>query len=151
MKVLAVFILSLAILRTANAFPSAVRLSLYFLIDHTAIKNSQQAFNDPGIYQRLANRYGVDLPPKQDIVTRENVLSARDASLGDTVDGLLNGSLPGTTLPSIIMPGLGHIVIDVPPVVTIGRKVIPDANHPFQDPPLGAQRGGCPGLNGKSI
>ncbi|ORY86707.1 Chloroperoxidase, partial [Leucosporidium creatinivorum] len=31
--------------------------------------------------------------------------------------------------------------------ITIGLKAIPDAAHPFQNPPPGAQRGGCPGLN----
>lgn len=30
---------------------------------------------------------------------------------------------------------------------TTGRKAIPDAAHPFQAPPAGAQRGNCPGLD----
>ncbi|ORY86722.1 Chloroperoxidase, partial [Leucosporidium creatinivorum] len=29
----------------------------------------------------------------------------------------------------------------------VGRKGFPDSAHPFQNPPSGAQRGGCPGLN----
>ncbi|KAG0147181.1 hypothetical protein CROQUDRAFT_62075 [Cronartium quercuum f. sp. fusiforme G11] len=33
------------------------------------------------------------------------------------------------------------------PVISVGRKVIPDANHPFIAPGPTDQRGGCPGLN----
>lgn len=32
-------------------------------------------------------------------------------------------------------------------IPTIGRKLIPDADHPFQAPSSTAQRGPCPGLN----
>ena len=36
-----------------------------------------------------------------------------------------------------------------PPLLipTVGKKLIPDANHPFQAPSATAQRGPCPGLN----
>lgn len=152
MKVPAVLVLSLTIFQKASAFPRAVRISLYFLFDPHSRKNSQQAFNDPEIHQRLARRYGADVASKRDVDTGENDLSTiGDDSLADIVNGLLNGSLPGATLPSVTIPGLGPIAIEVPPVVAIGRKVIPDADHPFQDPPQGAQRGGCPGLNSKSL
>ena len=49
-------------------------------------------------------------------------------------------------LPALPIPGLNiPTSIDVPFVVTLGTKVIPDAAHPFQNPPAGSQRGGCPG------
>lgn len=75
-------------------------------------------------------------------------LHSRDISLGDLVNGLLNGTLPGVTFPAISLPlGLGEILLEVPPVVAIGRKAIPDEGHPFQEPQATDQRGGCPGLN----
>lgn len=45
---------------------------------------------------------------------------------------------------------MGAIALEVPPVVAIGRKAIPDSNHPFIAPGPTDQRGGCPGLNSKS-
>ncbi|KAF7971577.1 hypothetical protein HWV62_20830 [Athelia sp. TMB] len=78
----------------------------------------------------------------------ERDVESRGSSLGDLVNGILNGSLPGVKFPEFTLPlGLGPIVLEVPPVVTIGRKVIPDADHPFQAPGPTDQRGGCPGLN----
>lgn len=45
-------------------------------------------------------------------------------------------------LPNPIVPILGGNM-----TVTVGKKVIPDAAHPFQAPSATAQRGPCPGLN----
>ncbi|ORY78104.1 hypothetical protein BCR35DRAFT_292135 [Leucosporidium creatinivorum] len=52
-------------------------------------------------------------------------------------------SLPALNIAGIPLP----ISVNYPGGVTVGRKVIPDSSHPFQNPPSGAQRGGCPGLN----
>lgn len=45
-------------------------------------------------------------------------------------------------LPNPIAPILGGNM-----TVTVGKKVIPDAAHPFKAPSATAQRGPCPGLN----
>ncbi|KAH9814571.1 hypothetical protein DFH28DRAFT_1167055 [Melampsora americana] len=37
--------------------------------------------------------------------------------------------------------------LDLPPVASVGRKRIPDADHPFRPPGPTDQRGGCPGMN----
>ncbi|KZP04731.1 Cloroperoxidase [Athelia psychrophila] len=75
-------------------------------------------------------------------------LNTRDIPLGDLVNGILNGSLPGVNFPAINLPlSLGNISLEIPEIATIGRKVIPDDDHPFQEPASNAQRGGCPGLN----
>lgn len=51
----------------------------------------------------------------------------------------------------IEFPGLGNVSIELPGVVTVGRKEIPDDNHPFRAPGPTDQRGGCPGLNSEFI
>ncbi|KAL8279023.1 hypothetical protein RQP46_008481 [Phenoliferia psychrophenolica] len=51
--------------------------------------------------------------------------------------------LPALPIPGLNLPGL----IDIPGILTVGTKIIPDAAHPFQEPGPGDQRGGCPGLN----
>lgn len=72
----------------------------------------------------------------------------RDLSLGDLDNGILNGSLPDIAFLNFNLPlNLGNIVLEVPPVVAIGRKAIPDKQHPFRAPGPTDQRGGCPGLN----
>ncbi|KZP15387.1 Cloroperoxidase [Athelia psychrophila] len=109
--------LSLTVLPTATAFPSA-------------------AFNTPEILEGLTKRY------------TPSSLNTRDIPLGDLVNGILNGSLPGVNFPAINLPlSLGNISLEIPEIATIGRKAIPDDDHPFQEPASNAQRGGCPGLN----
>ncbi|KAF9528529.1 heme-thiolate peroxidase [Crepidotus variabilis] len=57
-------------------------------------------------------------------------------------------TLPPLTLPPINIPGLPlPLNIDLPGLVTVGRKIIPDADHLFKAPGPTDQRGGCPGLN----
>ncbi|KAF7986783.1 hypothetical protein HWV62_20392 [Athelia sp. TMB] len=71
-----------------------------------------------------------------------DVLPRDYSKLGNLVNGILNGSLPGVSLPSFNLPlGLGSLSLKVPPVVAIGRKAIPDADHPFQAPGPTDQRG----------
>lgn len=83
-------------------------------------------------------------------IARSRDLGSRDLSLGDLVNGILNGSLPGIPFPNSNLPlGLGDLVLEIPPVVAIGRKAIPDDEHPFKAPGPTDQRGGCPGLNSK--
>ncbi|KAF7981359.1 hypothetical protein HWV62_33821 [Athelia sp. TMB] len=122
MKISTALLLGLSALTGAAAFPTA-------------------AFNTPEVFERLSRHYVPSSVMQRDV-------STRDIPLGDLVNGILNGSLPGVNFPAINLPlSLGTIPLDIPPVVAIGRKAIPDADHPFQEPASNAQRGGCPGLN----
>lgn len=40
-----------------------------------------------------------------------------------------------------------QVSVNYPGGVTVGRKIIPDAAHPYQAPSSTSQRGSCPGLN----
>ncbi|KAK4055398.1 hypothetical protein OIO90_003236 [Microbotryomycetes sp. JL221] len=58
------------------------------------------------------------------------------------------GSDPFLNLPTLTIPGiLAPVQVIYPGSPTSGRVEIPDSSHPYQDPPSGAQRGACPGLN----
>lgn len=61
----------------------------------------------------------------------EHLLNLQSRSLFD-LEGLLS-AIPTT--------------IDLPLVASVGRKRIPDADHPFKAPGPHDQRGGCPGMN----
>ncbi|KAM0752570.1 hypothetical protein T439DRAFT_371403 [Meredithblackwellia eburnea MCA 4105] len=52
------------------------------------------------------------------------------------------------SLPPLPIPGLNiPRSLDLPYLVSVGTKVIPDAAHPFKAPGPTDRRGGCPGLN----
>ncbi|KAM0790932.1 hypothetical protein ACM66B_004239 [Microbotryomycetes sp. NB124-2] len=70
-------------------------------------------------------------------VARSFNLTERQSS----TDPFLN--LPTITIPGVLQP----IRVIYPGTPTTGRVAVPDADHPYQDPPSGSQRGGCPGLN----
>ncbi|KAK4697122.1 unspecific peroxygenase, partial [Phenoliferia sp. Uapishka_3] len=55
------------------------------------------------------------------------------------------GDFPLITFPGY--PQLPPLKLEIPGVISTGRKIVPDEEHPFIAPGPTDQRGGCPGLN----
>ncbi|EGF99479.1 uncharacterized protein MELLADRAFT_112688 [Melampsora larici-populina 98AG31] len=99
------------------------RLSLTLLV---VAAFTAQSFALPQFASRIGARSGVEFSSNPHFEAR-----ATNGLLGD-VTAIIN-AIPTS--------------FNLAPVVSVGRKVIPDAAHPFMPPGPTDVRGGCPGLN----
>ena len=140
MKTIALSSLLLLAVPVVNAFPAAVS-GLLTTLQTKPPDHYPKIFNNPAVHDSLIHAMNRGIQSR-----------STNSTLANLVNGILNGSLPGVPFPSFNLPlGLGSLLLEVPPVVAIGRKAIPDADHPFQAPGPTDQRGGCPGLNSKPL
>ena len=136
MRVLAATYIAFLAAQAAQAFPAAVSRTPQLLSPFHS-DPLPQILNHPAVREQLVRTEGRDV-------------QSVNVTLANLVNGILNGSLPGVPFPGLNLPlGLGPLQLEVPPVASIGRKAIPDADHQFIAPSSTDQRGGCPGLNSK--
>ncbi|KAH9818502.1 hypothetical protein DFH28DRAFT_888654 [Melampsora americana] len=87
---------------------------------------TMESFALPQFASRIRTRSGVQFPSNSQFAAR-------------ATDGLL----PNVTAIINAIPTSFNLA----PVISVGRKIIPDAAHPFRPPGPTDVRGGCPGLN----
>ncbi|KAG0148598.1 hypothetical protein CROQUDRAFT_654683 [Cronartium quercuum f. sp. fusiforme G11] len=91
----------------------------------------------------ISVRLGKSFP--QILGRRAGGLNGQNVSVSDFEHLLKSRQILSNSLGSLV--GIIPTTLDLAPVASIGRKRIPDEDHPFRAPGPDDIRGGCPGLN----